>query len=474
LEESILKFGIPSKLHLMESSGGIVSADLVKSKPAFMIESGPAGGVIEAAFLGKQAGYNNMVTFDMGGTTAKMGLIEDGNITTTSNFEVGAVARAGKRMGGSGYPVKLPFIELIEIGAGGGSIAWIDSGNMLRVGPQSAGADPGPACYNIGGTEPTVTDANVVLGRINSNYFLGGEIELDATKSHEAIKEKIADVLGMDLMEAAQGIIDITNANMLRSLKVVTTGRGIDPRDYVLIAFGGAGPVCAAELGKELGVCQVLIPKTASVHSALGLLVSDIRHDFLRTKKERIADINFKSLTNSYQELENQAHATLMKENIPENKMSFVRSVDMRYIGQSYELRVPVPGGELNGEKMNDVLKSFHDLHLRTYAHNMTDQPLEIVTIRVAGFGETLKPPMKRNKKEGKSPEHSFKYKRPVYFKELGKVIQCSCFDGDKLMTGNTISGPAIIEEKFTTMIVPPDCEAEMDEYTNMVISVKK
>jgi len=474
LESSLKRLGILPELYIMGSSGGVMSPEMAKSKPAYLIESGPAAGVVEAAYLGKQTGYDNIITFDMGGTTAKMGLVEDGSPKVASDYEVGAIAQAGRRLGGSGYPLKLPVIDLVEMGAGGGSIAWIDLGGMMRVGPQSAGAVPGPACYDIGGTEPTVTDANLLLGYIDPDYFLGGKMRLRVDNSHKAIKEKIADPMGIGIIEAARGIIDISNANMIRGLKVVTTGRGVDPREFIMMAFGGAGPGCAVELAAELGIPKVLIPETAGVHSALGLLSTDIRHDFAITRKEKSEKVNLRALNDSYEEFEDAAQNIMLGENISPEKMFFVRSADMRYVGQSYEVSVPVPSEEIDEKKLRSLVQSFHDTHMRIYAHAMPGEPVEIVTLRCAAFGVTLKPEVARYEKGEESAEKALKFEREMFSKDYGDFVRCPCYDRQKLFPGNLIKGPAIIEQIDTTIVIPPNYQGQMDEYRNILISCEE
>ena len=309
-----------------------------------MVESGPAAGVIAAAHLGSTIDRHDILSFDMGGTTAKVGLIREGQPSVTKDYQVGGHASAG--IGGmslSGYPVRTPVVDLVEIGAGGGSIAWVDSGGLLRVGPQSAGADPGPVCYRNGGTEPTVTDANVVLGRLNPAYFLGGEIGLDVEGARRAIEERCAKPLGLDVVEAANGIVEIANAAMVNALHLISVQRGYDPRDFLLVGFGGAGPVHANALARDAEMPAVLIPPSPGIFSATGLLTTDLKRDAARTVMRRLASLPPDEAETVFAELEAQGAAELEAEGVGRDAIEFVRQIDMRYVGQSYELTIPAP-----------------------------------------------------------------------------------------------------------------------------------
>ena len=289
IETKLREAGLSAELLVMQSSGGVLTFAAAQEKPVFMVESGPAAGVIAASFLGNTLGRPDALSIDMGGTTAKAGLIQNGAPRITKDYEVGASAQSSERGAkGGGYPIRTPVIDLVEIGAGGGSIAWIDSGGGLRVGPHSAGAEPGPVCYGLGGTEPTITDANVVLGRLDPEYFLGGEMKLDAEGARQAIKEKCADPLRLDVIEAAMGIVEIANTAMVNALRRISVQRGYDPREFVLVAFGGAGPVHANRLAAELEIPTTLIPMSPGTFSSMGLLVTDLKHDYSVTLIERL------------------------------------------------------------------------------------------------------------------------------------------------------------------------------------------
>ena len=472
LERSLNNMSIEPDLYIMRSSGGVMSTNTAKTQPAHIIESGPAAGVIEAAYLGSQMGFKDIITFDMGGTTAKMGIIRNGLPEITSHFEVGAIARSSQILTGTGYPVMLPVIDLCEIGAGGGSIAWIDSGNLLRVGPQSAGSDPAPVCYGKGGTEPTVTDANLVLGYLNADFFLGGDMKLDKEGAYSAIEEKIANKLGIDVIAAALGIIEISNANMIRGLKVVTTSRGFDPREFAMMAFGGAGPCCAAELAFNLQIPQVIVPATASVHSALGLLSTDIRHDFVATNKHLATEIDVQEMNGIFNKFSAEGITLLEKERVNIDDVVTKRSADMRYSGQSYEINIPFREGEINNERLSRLVEDFHDAHERIYAHTMPGHPVEVVALRQATFGVSKKPDVKiYDMSDSDEPGHAIKDARDVYYSGVKTFLTSQCYDGARLLPGNEVSGPAIIEMSDTTIVIPPEQSAKVDKYRNIIIS---
>ena len=309
-----------------------------------MVESGPAAGVIAATYLGTALGNPDVISFDMGGTTAKAGLIQNGTPRVTKEYEVGTAAQSGVGASrGAGYPIRTPVLDLVEIGAGGGSIAWVDSGGILRVGPQSTGADPGPVCYGKSGEEPTITDANLVLGRLNPSYFLGGEIELEVEAARNAILENAQNRSAWALSKTAHGIVEIANTAMTNALRLVSVQRGYDPRDFVLVAFGGAGPVHANRLAIEVQIPKTIIPMSPGTTSAMGLLVTDLKHDYSRTLIQRVDQVDAEMVAKTYRELEVDGRESLEHEGMNPEEITFVRQVDMRYVGQSYELTILFP-----------------------------------------------------------------------------------------------------------------------------------
>src|SRR5919109_5076272 len=329
LESQLQARHITAPFYVMQSSGGVMSVQSAKHKPVYMIESGPAAGVIAAGAVAAPHGYANVISFDMGGTTAKVGLIQDGQLKLSTEFEVGGQAITPLGEGrGSGYPVRTPVIDLVEVGAGGGSEAWIDVGGALRVGPRSAGAVPGPVCYGQGGTTPTITDANLLLGRLNADFFLGGEIALDLAASREAVSAHCGQPLNLDPLQAASGIVEIANAHMMGAIRLISVQRGYDPRDFVLVAFGGAGPLHANALARELGIPTILIPPSPGIASALGLLMTDLKHEFVATRRQLLADLEPSALVDLFSDYEAQGDGVLAAEGVAPPQRHLARTLD--------------------------------------------------------------------------------------------------------------------------------------------------
>src|SRR6185436_16634827 len=451
--------GIRAKLLVMQSSGGVFSAEAAARKPVFMVESGPAAGVIASAYLGETLGRPDILSFDMGGTTAKVGLIQGGQPSVTKDYNVGGHAGAG--IGGmslSGYPVRTPVVDLVEIGAGGGSIAWVDSGGLLRVGPQSAGADPGPVCYRNGGTEPTVTDANVVLGRLNPDYFLGGEMQLDVEGARRAIEERCAKPLGLDVTAAANGIVEIANAAMTNALHLISVQRGYDPRDFVLVAFGGAGPVHANAIARDAELPTLLVPRSPGIFSATGLLTTDLKRDAAVTLMRRLDEVDAAELEDAFAALEQDGAAELEAEGVDAAAIEFLRQVDVRYVGQSYELTIPA-GDDLPGR--------FHREHDRTYGFAAPAEPVELVSVRLTTIGRIEKPPQRPLEAEGDAGPKST---RPVLFAESEGYVDCPIYDRYALPAGARLAGPAVVEEFDSTTVVHPGFAVSVDDAGNLVI----
>jgi len=459
IERRLAEAGIGAKLLVMQSSGGVFGADAAARRPVFMVESGPAAGVIAAAHLGAGIGRPDILSFDMGGTTAKVGLIRDGRPSVTKDYQVGAHAGAG--IGGmslAGYPVRTPVVDLVEIGAGGGSIAWVDSGGLLRVGPRSAGADPGPVCYRRGGVEPTVTDANVVLGRLNPSYFLGGELELDVDAARRAIEERCARPLGLSLVEAANGIVEIANAAMVNALHLISVQRGYDPRDFLLVAFGGAGPVHANALARDAEMPTVLVPRSPGIFSATGLLATDLKRDAARTIMRRLEELDPAELEHAFAELERAGAEEMAAEGVAPDRIEFVRQLDLRYVGQSYELTVPAG---------DDLPARFHAEHDRTYGFSAETEPVECVGVRLQTVGRIARPPL-RTLERGDAPPP--KATRRVYFAEAGGYVDCAVHDRYALPAGARLAGPAVVEELDSTTVVHPSYTARVDDVGNIWI----
>ncbi len=462
IEQRLADAGIEAKLLVMQSSGGVFSSEAARSRPVFMVESGPAAGVIASAYLGETLGRPDILSFDMGGTTAKVGLIQGGRPSVTKDYNVGGHAGAG--IGGlslSGYPVRTPVVDLVEIGAGGGSIAWVDSGGLLRVGPQSAGADPGPVCYRNGGIEPTVTDANVVLGRLNPSYFLGGEIGLDVEGARRAIEERCAKPLELDVTEAANGIVEIANAAMVNALHLISVQRGYDPRDFVLVGFGGAGPVHANALMRDAEMPTLLIPRSPGIFSATGLLTTDLKRDAAVTIMRRLDALDPAEAETTFAQLEEAGRQELEREGIAPDAIEFARQIDLRYVGQSYELTIPAGDA---------LLERFHAEHDRTYGFAAPAEPVEVVSLRLTSVGLIVKPPPRPLEAGSRTGP---KERRPVYFAESAGYVDCPIYDRYALPAGASLAGPAVVEEFDSTTVVHPGFTVRVDDLGNLVIETE-
>ena len=472
LEEKLHLRGINSGLHLMSSSGGIIAANVAKRQPVQMVESGPAAGVIGAAFVAARSGYSNLLALDIGGTTAKLAVVNDGQPQIAEQFEVGSSAVANvTAQRGQGYPVLTPVISLVEIGAGGGSIAHLDPGGALTVGPQSAGADPGPACYGLGGDQPTLTDANLVLGRINPDFFLGGATALDVSLSEQAIIKYAAEPSGLELLEAANAIIDIANAKMVSALYFISVEQGIDPRDYVMVPSGGAGPMQAVAIAKALGVSKVLIPPTPGLNSAVGMLATDLKHEVVRTQMQATADVNPTQLAEIYEELEGSTRNLLKEQDVQEEDITIIREAGMCYVGQSFQLRVDVPS-VIDTDTGSQLEKAFHQRHAESYGFDNEEEPTQLVNLRVVGIGKVDRPVLKQLDHAIGPAKRAIKGKRKVYFSEAKGLIEVDLYDRSLLMSGDRFTGPAIIEQMDTTIVVPPEVEVEAEQSGNLVIHI--
>jgi N-methylhydantoinase A len=446
--------------YAMQSNGGISRFELAGRTPINLIESGPVGGVIGAAAIGQLLGERNLITLDIGGTTAKASLVESGTVRLTSDYHIERTPVF------AGYPVKVPVVDIVEIGAGGGSIAWLDAARALKVGPQSAGADPGPASYGWGGTEPTVTDANVVAGRINPDYFLGGQIRLDVDRAREALRP-LAEALDVSVEEAALGVIRIANANMIHLLKLVSVRRGRDPRDFAIVAFGGGGSMHATALARELQVPRVIVPPAPGHFSAWGMLASDLRHDLVQTRFARADDAELGELTGVWRELEERMRATFAEEGVESGRLAFVRTADMRYAGQEHTVNVPIPDGELGEDERAEIERRFHDLHEQLYTFRQ-GSPIEFVNFRLTGLGAVPKPELRRVASNGRV-QGARKGTRDVDFDELGRH-ESRIYERERLGAGAELDGPAVIEEPAASTVVFPGQRLRVDDFGNLVV----
>jgi N-methylhydantoinase A len=440
LKASLGEIGFGGNLSIMRSNGGVMTPEVATERPVAMMESGPVGGIIASAQVGIALGFENVISFDMGGTTAKASLVRDGEPTLAPGYYVGGYA--------GGHPVMLPMIDVVEVGAGGGSIAWIDEIGALKVGPQSAGADPGPICYRGGGSEPTITDANVVLGRLDPDNFLGGQMKLDADGAARGIAEKIAGPLKMETVAAAQAIIEIAISKMSLAVREVSVEKGYDPRDFALVASGGAGPLHVIAIARELHIPTVIIPLFPSHFSALGMLLADERHDFIRTHFSDLASIEFGELYNVYEEMHAEAQASLRYRRGAEEQIA----LDLRYVGQEFTLQVPVTLRQLKTGDRKGIRKAFDDLYEHRYAHHSPDEPVEMVNIRLGVIGKRAKlkfPRLGRTRKAGAAA-----YYRQVYLSDPKKPMRCPLYQRADLKADTTIVGPALIQEHGTTTVL--------------------
>jgi N-methylhydantoinase A len=472
LERELGRRGVSAPFYVMQSNGGVMSSSAAKARPVYMIESGPAAGVIAAGAYATPHGYRNVLSFDMGGTTAKVGLIEDGRLRLSTEIEVGGQAITPLGEGrGSGYPIRTPVIDLVEVGAGGGSEAWLDEGGALRVGPRSAGAVPGPACYGRGGTAPTVTDANLLLGRLNPAFFLGGELALDTEAAACAITDRCAKPLGLDPVRAAAGIVEIANAHMIAAVRLVSVQRGYDPREFVLVAFGGAGPLHANALAKELGVPAVLVPPSPGIATAVGMLMTDVKHEFAATRRHDLARLGAADLDAFFSDFSREGDRVLAREGVAASDRRVARVVDLRYRGQSHELSVPIPSGPLTPADLDRLREAFHAAHERAYGYAAREDAIELVSVRLTAIGVSPKPRRPALPKATTAILASaVKAERPVWFAERDGFAPCQVLDRSRLSWGHVVPGPAAIEEMDATTLVHPGWQAEVDEHGNLLL----
>jgi len=458
LKSSLGDIGFDGNLSIMRSNGGVMTPEIATERPVAMMESGPVGGIIASAQVGLALGFNNVISFDMGGTTAKASLVRDGEPTLAPGYYVGGYA--------SGHPVMLPMIDVVEVGAGGGSIAWIDEIGALKVGPQSAGADPGPICYRGGGTEPTITDANVVLGRLDPDNFLGGQMKLDAAAAARGIEDKIAKPLKMDTVAAAQAIIEIAISKMSLAVREVSVAKGYDPRDFALVASGGAGPLHVIAIARELHIPTVIVPLFPSHFSALGMLLADERHDFIRTYYSDLAGVDFAELVAIHKEMLDQAQASLRHTRDSEQQIQ----LDLRYVGQEFTLSVPVTLEQLKAGDRKAIRGAFDALYEHRYAHHSPEEPVEMVNIRLGVIGKRAKLQFPSVPDSGAA---TASIHRDVYFDDAKKPVRCPVYPRDALGAGARIAGPALIQEHGTTTVLFAKDECKVAPSGELIIKVR-
>jgi N-methylhydantoinase A len=456
-------------LFIMQSNGGVSSAAQVIARPATIIESGPASGVIAAAHLGKLLGIARLLSFDMGGTTAKAGIVLDGAPQVVGEFEAAGRTHSGRAVRGSGYPVRFPFIDLAEVSAGGGTLAWIDSAGAVRVGPQSAGADPGPACYGKGNLEPTITDANLLLGRLNPGTLAGGAVALSRELAEAALARTAARLPGFDSVRLAAGIIRLVNADMAKVLRIVSLERGHDPRRFTLVAFGGSGPLHACALADELSVPRLLIPPHPGLFSAWGLLVAEHTHSELRSILAPASVCHPEQLENIFQALESQGQQALARD--PQaRQMSFRRKLEMRYMGQSFELTLPAPP-LIDEASLLQAQEAFHTLHEQTYGYAAREMEIELVTARLEAIAPLSAPTLPDHPLgPGQPAAEALVDTRPVFFEDVGTFQPTPIYQRERLLPGNVVRGPAIIEQYDTTTLLPTGWSGSVDRLTNLIL----
>jgi len=457
LQSAVASLGLP-QIYLMGSSGGVFDVAEGLRMPAMAIESGPAAGVIAAALAGNELGLPNLISFDMGGTTAKASLIADGEVAVTAEYEVGGSGHAKRWLTGTGHPIRVPVIDLAEVSGGGGSIAWVDPGGALKVGPRSAGADPGPAAYGRGGNEPTVSDADVVLGYLDREALLGGALAIDLAAAKAAIRKRVADPLGLGVTEAAAAIVEIVNSNMAEALRIVSVERGYDPREFALIAFGGAGPVHAAALAAELQIPEVIVPPGSGAFSALGLVASDLKRDYSRTLYADLGALGPARVTRVLAEMEATASEWLAAAAVPPARRATLRAADLRYPRQAYELTVPVADGPMTRESLERLANGFHDKHRQIYGHANPDESVQLVNLRLTAIGRL--PRLRLAQPPASAPAQ--RRMREVWFPEIGSV-PCPVHSRDGLCAGEKLTGPAIIEAMDSSIVVQPGWIASVD-----------
>lgn len=456
LKKNLIGSGIGAPLTIMQSSGGMMTDVVASQRSVNTLLSGPAGGVLAAEFLAGITDYKNIITGDLGGTSFDVSVITDGHAGITSEGEI------------EGFPVKFPHIDITTIGAGGGSIAWIDAGGALRVGPESAGAVPGPVCYKKGGTRPTVTDAHAVLGRVGTE-LLGGEMPLDIESARAAMKRELAEPLGMSIEEVAEGILKVADANMVRAIRVMTVEKGIDPRKYVLLPYGGAGAMHAVQLARALEIETLVVPIAPGNFSAFGLLAAPIRYDQVCTCHMHQNAVDLERMNSLLDGLDVQARAEMERDGVTEDEVRFEKKADMRYFGQAYELSIPIGDGRIDQEKWDEMVARFHQAHEKMYGFKNEGNPIENVNLRLSVVGKAENAGLYAKIEPADCGVEPFAV-RPVYY--MGKWMDTSIYSRGDLAWGHQIEGPAVIEEKGATVVMWPGDRAVVDERGNLVIHI--
>ena len=456
LAQELRELGVEAPLLIMKSNGGVIGTETATKQPVYTALSGPAAGVMSAIDVAKNTGVEDCISFDMGGTSTDVSLFSRLTPTITLSGELGD------------WPVQLPMLDIATIGAGGGSIAWLTAAGNLNVGPRSAGAVPGPVCYGLRGTEPTVSDANLVLGRINDT-LAGGALNLDVEAAKAAIQEKIAAPLGLDIHRAAHGILQIVNYNMMGAIRNVSVERGLDPRNFALVAFGGAGPMHSISVARLLDMTTVIAPPSPGVASAYGLLVADFKNDYARTAIQKPPNYDMADMEGIYRELEGEAVRWLDSEAVPSDRRELARSADLRYAHQGFEVTVEMAGATVEQDSMEAMIQAFHQEHHRLFGFSL-EQPVEVVTLRVTARGQMKSARMSPISRGPGAPAGALLGQRPVYFEDTAGFVACDIYDRAGLSPGSTIDGPAILENIDSTVVIDPGWRARIDQFGNSIM----
>jgi N-methylhydantoinase A len=468
LSEEAQRIGVTAPLQLMQSNGGVIAGNEASLYPCRIVESGPAAGVIAAAYFGSLVGRNNIIAFDMGGTTAKAGLIQNGVVRIAPGQEVGTGVNMSRLLNGGGYFIGAATVDLAEVGSGGGSIVRLDATGVLKVGPESAGAVPGPICYSKGGDRVTITDANVLLNRIPADHFLGGKMAIDVTRTRALVREQLAAPLGISEEEACAAIVEIANANMLKMLRIVSVEQGYDPQDFCLIPSGGSGPVHAVELAEELGIREVIVPPAPGLLSSQGLLSADIRYDFRRTFVVSVAEAELSDLDTLIGDLRAEGERAVARYKLPVDQTDVSVMADMRYLGQAYEINIPLPDGPLDDRWREAIVESFHLAHERIYGRRHGEGRVQFVNILLTVFGrvKAVKHPELPDAEGDLAPITRAR----TWFR--GKPYDdCPCYDRDAIRAGHCWNGPAVVAGQDSTIVVPPGWSAQCDRFGNLLIT---
>jgi N-methylhydantoinase A len=453
LLKRLAEIGFGGVLLVMQSNGGVVSPEVARDRAAVTLLSGPAAGPNAGMIFSAVHGYRDCITVDMGGTSFDAALVRDGQPLTITEGEINR------------YSLALPMLDIVTIGAGGGSVGWLDEGGLLRVGPKSAGADPGPACYGKGGAEPTVTDADIVLGRLDPGFFAGGRMRLHADAARAAIEEKIAGPMGLSVPEAAAGLARVVDANMASGVREITIRRGHDPREFPMVVAGGAGPNHACAIATELDLPMFLVPRESSIFCAAGMLMTDLKHDVVKSFIAGLDEIGREDLTAEAEALAERGREILRGENVPEDRMRILTEAEVRYVRQYHEVSLPLL-------PLEDVAERFHAEHHRLFGYHLAEEktPLELINLRVRAIGITDKPKLRSGESAGPDPSHARKGERDVWVPEEGGFARIPVYDGHALLGGNRIAGPAVLEQENTTLFVSGAFDVLVDKMGSFVV----